>query len=282
MKLNAFSSRRDVSRFVTRKYSRMALIPARTVVEPSLGDNSISDGKSSGEAMSQKYSQKLNLGCGPNAPANWLNVDGSWNAWLSNHTYLHKTLKVFGVISKNSPGAEWNVRPLVHDLTRPLPFKGNSVAVIYGAHVLEHLYLADAQNLLGECLRVLRPGGVIRMVVPDLRSMVTNYLKNKNGGSPSPAERIAAADKLNQMLGFRSPAPPTGNALFKFYYLWKDFHHHKWMYDSDSLIRYMENAGFVAVSEKAYLQSEIPSIEEVEEAGRVLDGAGICVEGRKP
>ena len=76
---------------------------------------------------------RLNLGCGPNAPPNWLNVDGSWNAWLSNHTYLHKTLRVFGVISKNSPGVEWNVRPLVHDLTRPLPFKGNSVAVIYGA-----------------------------------------------------------------------------------------------------------------------------------------------------
>ena len=233
-------------------------------------------------SMNLNKIDRLNLGCGPNAPAGWLNVDGSWNAWLSNHTYLRKTLKAFGVISKNSPGAEWNVRPLVHDLTKPLPFKENSVAVIYGAHVLEHLYLADAQRLLAECLRVLRPGGVIRMVVPDLRSMVASYLKSKNGESPPPAERVSAADKLNEMLGFRSPAPPKGNPLFKFYYLWKDFHHHKWMYDSDSLIRYMENAGFTAVSEKAYLQSEIPGIDEVEEAGRVLDGAGICVEGRKP
>jgi predicted SAM-dependent methyltransferase len=225
---------------------------------------------------------KVNLGCGPNAPPGWLNIDGSWNAWLSNHTYLHKTLKTIGVIGRNNPGAQWNVRPLVHDLTKPLPFKTNSVAAIYGAHVLEHLYLSEAQRLLGECLRVLRPGGVVRMVVPDLRSMVTSYLKDKNGGSPSPPERIVAADKLNEMLGYRSPAPPTGNPLFKFYSLWKDFHHHKWMYDSDSLIRYIENAGFIAVGEKAYLQSEIPRIEEVEDAGRVLNGAGICVEGRKP
>jgi hypothetical protein len=43
----------------------------------------------------------------------------------------------------------------------------------------------------------------------------------------------------------------------------------------------MENAGFTVVSEKGYLQSDIPGIEEVEEAGRVLDGAGICVEGKK-
>jgi FkbM family methyltransferase len=225
--------------------------------------------------------ERLNLGCGPNAPTGWLNVDGSWNAWLSNHVYLRKALKAFGVISKTSPGAQWSVRPLVHDLTKRLPFKDNTVSVIYGAHVLEHLYLADAQRLLSECKRVLRPGGVIRLVVPDLRCMVTSYLKNKNGGSPSASEKIAAADKLNENLGLRSPAPPSGNSLFKFYSLWKDFHHHKWMYDSDSLIHYMKEAGFVAVSEKAYLQSEIPGVAEVEEAGRVLDGAGICVEGRK-
>lgn len=225
---------------------------------------------------------RLNLGCGPNAPAGWVNVDGSWNAWLSNHAYLRRTLRTFGVIGKNSPGAQWNVRPLVHDLTKPLPFEENSVAAIYGSHVLEHLYLADAQRLLGECKRVLRPGGVIRLVVPDLHSMVASYMKNKNAGRPSPSERIGAADKLNEKLGFRSPAPPSGNFLFKFYSLWKDFHHHKWMYDSDSLIRYMETAGFTAVGEKGYLQSEIPGIEGVEEASRVVDGAGICVEGKKP
>ena len=226
--------------------------------------------------------ERLNLGCGPNAPAGWLNVDGSWNAWLSNHAYLRKTLTTFGVISKNSPGAQWNVRPLVHDLTKRLPFEDNAVSFIYGAHVLEHLYLTDAQRLLGECKRVLRPGGVVRLVVPDLHSMVTSYLKNKNCGSPSASEKIAAADKLNENLGFRSPAPPSGNFLFKFYALWKDFHHHKWMYDSDSLIRYMETAGFAEVGERGYLRSEIRGIEEVEEAGRVLDGAGICVEAKKP
>lgn len=222
---------------------------------------------------------KLNLGCGPNAPAGWLNVDGSWNAWLSNHAYLSKALTTVGVISRNSPGAQWTVRPLVHDLTKPLPFKDSTVSVIYGAHVLEHLYRADAQKLLSECRRVLRTAGVIRLVVPDLRSMVTTYLKRKND-SISLSERLAA-DDLNERLAFRSPAAPSGNAFFKFYSLWKDFHHHKWMYDSDSLIHYMENAGFVGVSEKGYLQSDIPGIEEVEEPGRVLEGAGICVEGKK-
>ena len=41
----------------------------------------------------------------------------------------------------------------MHDLTKPLPVEDDTVSVIYGAHVLEHLYLADAQRLLGECKR---------------------------------------------------------------------------------------------------------------------------------
>jgi hypothetical protein len=122
---------------------------------------------------------------------------------------------------------------------------------------------------------------VIRLVVPDLHSMVKTYLTMKNGGCPSPTEKVVAADKLNEKLGFRSPAPPSGNVIFKFYSLWKDFHHHKWMYDADSLAHYLQEAGFTAVSERGYLQSEIPGIEEVEESERVLNGAGICVEAKK-
>jgi ubiquinone/menaquinone biosynthesis C-methylase UbiE len=224
--------------------------------------------------------EKLNLGCGPTAPSGWLNVDGSWNAWFSNHPHLRKVLKAVGVINPNH-GAQWIVRPLVHDLTKPLPFKENSFSSVYASHVLEHLYLADAQRLLSECRRVLKPGGVIRMVVPDLRSMVTTYLKSKNGGSLA-SEKAIAADKLNEMLMFRSPERPKGNFLYSFYSLWKDFHHHKWMYDADSLIGYMEATGFASVSERKYLQSEIPGIEEVEEAKRIIDGAGVCVEAKKP
>jgi len=232
--------------------------------------------------MNVDGTDRVNLGCGPNAPPGWLNVDGSWNAWISNHPFLRKLLTVVHIIGDGTAGAEWNVRPYVHDLTKPLPLKDGSASAIYGSHVLEHLYLADAQRLLSECRRVLRPGGVIRLVVPDLRSIVTTYLKAKNGGTQSLPERVAAADKLNEKLAFRSPVPPRGNLLLKFYNLWKDFHHHKWMYDSDSLMRYLEEAGFTAVTEKGYLQSEIPGIEEVEEAHRVLDGEGICVEGKKP
>jgi SAM-dependent methyltransferase len=227
-----------------------------------------------------KMLDRVNLGCGPNAPDNWLNVDGSWNAWFSNHPYLRKALVAIGLIKPNL-GAQWNVRPLVHDLTKPLPFQTDSISAIYGAHVLEHLYRADALRLMAECKRVLKPGGVIRLVVPDLHSIVLDYLERKNGNS-TPTEKVSAADQLNERLGYRNPAPPNGNAAFRFYSTWKDFHSHKWMYDSESLARYLSLAGFKEVAEKEFHRSDIPGIEEVEEENRVLNGAGVCVEAKKP
>jgi SAM-dependent methyltransferase len=232
-----------------------------------------------GKSSALKQSEKLNLGCGPNAPSTWLNLDGSWNAWFAHHGYLRRVLETVGVINETNQGALWNVKPVVHDLRKPLPFKENSLGAIYGSHVFEHLFRTEAQQLLSECRRVLRPGGVMRLVVPDLYSIVTDYVREKN--SNSPALRLAG-DQLNERLGFRAPGPPAGNAIFRFYKVWKDFHSHKWMYDADSLRCCVEQAGFVNVGEKGFLISDIADIEEVEEAGRVLGGAGICIEGKKP
>jgi len=225
--------------------------------------------------------EKLNLGCGPNAPAGWLNVDGSWNAWFSNHRHLRKALEMTRLISPNQ-GAQWKVHPIVHDLRKPLPFRESSFSAIYASHVLEHLYLVEAQRVLSECKRILKPGGVLRLVVPDLHSVVLDYLKKKIGNNGALSSELSAADHLNEKLRFRSPAPPEGNFLFKFYAISKDFHSHKWMYDSESLTRYVELAGFQNVLEKTFLKSEIQCIEEVEDPERVLGGAGICIEAKKP
>ncbi len=62
--------------------------------------------------------EKVNLGCGPNAPADWLNVDGSWNAWFSHHRQLRKALETVGLINPNL-GAQWAVRPWCMILQSP-------------------------------------------------------------------------------------------------------------------------------------------------------------------
>jgi len=223
------------------------------------------------------WPERVNLGCGPNAPAGWLNLDGSWNAWFTHHRYLRWALELAGIINASNQGANWTVKPFVHDLRKPLPFPDNTFSAIYASHVLEHLYRSQGLVLLSECKRVLKPGGVLRLVVPDLQSMVVEYVNSKKNGAST-----SAADHLNDKLAFRSAAPPVGNVFVRSHAVWKDFHSHKWMYDADSLRHYLEAAGFRQVAKMDFQKSDIPGIEEVEQPTRVLDGAGVCIEGKKP
>ncbi len=181
-----------------------------------------------------------------------------------------------GIIPHQISDAGYAKNILIHDLTKPLPFRDNSATAIYSSHLLEHLYLTQAKALLRECHRILVKGGVIRMVVPDLKSMVTDYLSDAISTSSEPK-----ADTLNKKLFLRTEAPPGGNAFYKFYSLIKDFHSHKWMYDGESLRYRFKEAGFLDVKEHPFHESLIKDIDVIEKAERVLDQAGICVEGIK-
>jgi predicted SAM-dependent methyltransferase len=225
---------------------------------------------------------KLNLGCELNTPAGWVNIDGSWGAWLAKHPYWRRLLKPLKVFPDHVLSKPWPGDVLVHDLRRPLPFADGSVAVVYSSHLLEHLYLAEAKNLLRESYRVLRPGGVIRMVVPDLRALVEEYCDQEVQGGPELVPELKAADRLNTRMMLREEGPPAGSLIYKIYSLLTDFHSHKWMYDAESLVWHLQQAGFTEVAALPVHESRITDIRKVEMAERVVDGAGICAEGIKP
>lgn len=63
------------------------------------------------------------------------------------------------------------------DIRRGLPFAAGDVDAVYSSHVLEHLDPGDGRALLDEARRVLRPGGVLRIVVPDLEGIARAYLE---------------------------------------------------------------------------------------------------------
>jgi predicted SAM-dependent methyltransferase len=91
----------------------------------------------------------LNIGCGSIFHPAWINLD----------------------ITSSSP----YIRP--HDIRWGLPFANAEIDVCYGSHVLEHLTPDQAQKMLADCSRVLKPGGILRIVVPDLESIARNYLE---------------------------------------------------------------------------------------------------------
>jgi len=177
----------------------------------------------------------------------------------------------------------WSSDILIHDIRKPLPFRDNSADAVYASHVLEHLYREQGQQLARECFRVLAPGGIVRLVVPDLNAIVREYLGEQPFGEAPPSQKATPpGDVLNERLLMRWPSPSKRSFVLKIDEAMQDFHSHKWMYDEQSLAALLRSAGFVDVMRKNYAESQISNITDVEDASRIANGAGVCVEGRKP
>jgi len=226
---------------------------------------------------------RLNLGCGLRTHPRWINVDASWNARLAKHPIFRKTLSSLHLMSADKAEIPWSRDIFVHNVRNPLRFPDGCAVAVYASHVLEHLYREEGQQLIRESFRVLTSGGIIRIVVPDLRDVVREYLGERPFGELSPSEKaLAPADLFNQRLLMRWPSPSKRFPLYRLYEAWEDFHSHKWMYDEESLGDLIRSAGFVDVARRNYAESQIQDVIDVEDPSRILNGAGVCVEGRKP
>jgi SAM-dependent methyltransferase len=60
------------------------------------------------------------------------------------------------------------IRPTVAADARSLPFADGSFSVVYASHILEHFHYRETSEVVGEWIRVLRPGGELQLFVPNL------------------------------------------------------------------------------------------------------------------
>ena len=134
---------------------------------------------SSDASIASAPARRLHLGCGSHAVSGWVNVDGSWSARIAKHPWLTRALRMLPIAPAGLLQQTWSREILVHDVRKRLPFADASFDAIYASHLLEHLYLKEAEGLLADGYRLLRPGGVIRLVVPDLRTIVSRYIADK-------------------------------------------------------------------------------------------------------
>ncbi len=227
-------------------------------------------------------SAKLHLGCGLVTPEGWLNVDGSLNARLARLPWLRALLGAAGLISKEAAAATWSRSILHHDVRRPLPWPDGAFECVYASHLLEHLYLNQGRRLLAECFRVLRPGGVVRIVVPDLHVCAEAFLAGKTDSALAMPHGCAKSpgDNFNLLVIYHGVDEPGGPWGTRWYHRRNTFHQHKWMYDEPSLSARLREAGFTGVARRGYLESAIASIAEVEREVRVV--GNLAVEGVKP
>jgi SAM-dependent methyltransferase len=127
----------------------------------------------------------VNLGCGGVTPGRWINTDKSWHLILK--SILPRRATRSGVP---------HIRYL--NLSDRWPFADGGVDVVYLSHVLEHLDAPTRSNVLTEAARVLKIGGVLRIVVPDLYQLCRNYVAEFDGGDAKAAGRLLYWQNLHR------------------------------------------------------------------------------------
>jgi predicted SAM-dependent methyltransferase len=202
---------------------------------------------------------KLNLGCGARVVEGWVNTDralGTRLAKLPLFARVNSRLKLTQV--------NWDRRIFVHDLTRRFPWPDSSATAVYSSHTLEHFTKEEGRTFLLECHRVLGENGILRIVVPDFRVMLTSYTEG----------RLRADDFVT---GLGVLYESGGGALKRLLAPLIQFPH-KCMYDVERLLEIMDEIGFTASSRAAF-DSEIDDIHLLETEDRAA--TAIVVEGRK-
>jgi SAM-dependent methyltransferase len=233
--------------------------------------------------MSQRFfvrrlddgSAMLNLGCGVKMHPRWVNLDFSTYARLASHPRLSRAARRIGLLSATRYERLQQVDPNIiwWDLRRGIPFPDGTFDVVYHSHMLEHIPEEQAPAFLRECRRVLKPRGVLRVVVPDLERIVAHYvaairLAEVRADQAMPHHREALEDLFGQMvraegMGTRQQRPLVraierrlrGSAD-------RIGETHRWMYDRFSLGAMLADAGFEQLSVEGHCSSRIAQWEE--------------------
>lgn len=169
--------------------------------------------------------RKLQLGAGTSNPAGWLNTD----------------------INPSS-------RQVYLDATDRYPFPDGSFQYVFSEHLIEHIPWEGGVAMLKECYRILARGGKIRIVTPNLMKFIQLLY-----GPPDPDVQRFIIAKL-KFHGW--PDTPVTRAYIFNRQLYE--FGHKFLYDSATLRKTLELAGFKEITEYPVEEKTNPVFQEAE------------------
>tara|TARA_A100001011_G_C14147287_1_gene772447 strand:+ start:229 stop:873 length:645 start_codon:yes stop_codon:yes gene_type:complete len=176
---------------------------------------------------------RINFGCGTTPTKGWINLDNSYALKLKKYYLLVPLLKKLNLLSRPQlRNIEFNRKENIvfADASKKFNFENNSVDVIYTSHMLEHLSRNSANHFIKECNRVLKKGGILRIVVPNIKKIIDDYL----------LKRDADAFLERTLL----VAPSLDSLKLKIQFFLVGYRHHQWMYDGKSLQKLLFKNGF--------------------------------------
>jgi ubiquinone/menaquinone biosynthesis C-methylase UbiE len=117
------------------------------------------------------------------------------------------------------------------------PYRTGSFDNVFSCHMLEHLYRTDAERCVREVYRVLKSGGVFRVVVPDLDLVVRRY------------------DERNPEALLQKIYENTQK---------RDKNRHHWMYTASSLRDLLLRVGFAKTEQCSYRKGRCPDLDQLD------------------
>jgi len=167
--------------------------------------------------MSTPGIKRLHWGCGGSTPEGWINSD-----------------------VREFPGVD-----LVCDIHEGLPLESGSIDYAVSIHALQEVAWLDLVVVLGELRRVLKPGGVLRLCLPDLDKGIAAYQRGDR-------DYFLVGDEDAESLA----------AKFITQMLW--YGHSRLLFTHDFIAEALQKAGFVRAERCDFRQTKSPWPEIVE------------------
>jgi predicted SAM-dependent methyltransferase len=147
------------------------------------------------------------------------------------------------------------------DATQPFELPDASFDYVYSEHMIEHIPHAAAAAMVKECHRILKPGGLIRLVTPDL-SFLKTLLE-----TPTPPHLEPYLEYSRTAYQLENAA--TGVDVFNhFMRAWG----HQFIYDVDALSAVLGGAGFINITTRELTQSPHERFRRLAKTDRMPDG----------
>jgi predicted SAM-dependent methyltransferase len=143
----------------------------------------------------------------------------------------------------------------LYDCRKSLPFSDGSVRGIFCEHFLEHLdYTEEAPAFLQECLRVLEPGGVIRVVVPDVEAYLLAYCQP----GWSAFQQLGRVGEKREDSFFEGNVYETKMELVD--QVCRQGYQHKFSYDYSTVEFLLNRFGYAEINRQTFASSRMPEL----------------------
>ena len=205
----------------------------------------------------------IQYGAGLCGPANWRNFDSSPMLRL-------QRIPLLNLLPLARRGAPYPKTVVYGDVVKGLPVDSGSADLAYCSHTLEHLSLGDCRIALRETIRMLKPGGTFRAVLPDIQFICREYLATCDSDP-------AAAIHFIQNTHMGLEETPQGMKKLRLMFS-RDLH--LWMWDYAAMRLELEKAGFIDIRPACFGDSVHAAFAAVESDSRWENALGF--EARKP